>query len=113
GVRPWLAAVATVPVLLDAYQLQIEQNLMSETFFEALVLGAVVILLWNRMPGYRALVAAGVLLGAAVPVRLVAGPLVIPAAVFAMARSPGGRTRFWRGGTVVAAFLLPVVAYAC
>ncbi len=112
GVRPWVAALATVPILLDAYQLQIEQNLMSETFFEALVLAAVVVLLWKQRPSYGALVVAGVLLGTAVTVRLVAGPLVIPAAAFAMVRSPRGWPRFWRTAAIVAAFLLPVVAYA-
>ena len=35
GVRRWVAVLAAVPVLLDAYQLQIEQNIMSETLFEA------------------------------------------------------------------------------
>ena len=48
GARRWIAVLAAVPVLLDAYQLQIEQNIMSETLFEALILGAVVLLLWTR-----------------------------------------------------------------
>ena len=31
GVPRWLAAVATAPILLDAYQLQIEQTIMPDT----------------------------------------------------------------------------------
>jgi hypothetical protein len=42
GARRWVGALAAAPVLLDAYQLQIEQNIMSEVTFEALLLG----LLW-------------------------------------------------------------------
>jgi hypothetical protein len=112
GVRPWIAAIATVPILLDAYQLQIEQNLMSEAFFETLVLAAVVVLLWNHRPSYGALVVAGLLLGTAVSVRLVGGALLVPAAAFAMVRSPSGWPRLWRTAAIVMAFLLPVIAYA-
>ena len=35
-VSRWLAAAAAAPVLLDAYQVQIEHTVMSETLFEAL-----------------------------------------------------------------------------
>src|ERR1035438_5909389 len=37
GVSRWLAALATAPILLDAYQLQIEQTIMPDTLFEALI----------------------------------------------------------------------------
>src|SRR5215469_16106306 len=33
GVKPWMAALATVPVLLDGFQLLIEQMVMSEPLF--------------------------------------------------------------------------------
>ena len=111
GVRPWIAAVAAIPVLLDAYQLQIEQNVMSDTLFEALVLGVVVVLCWNRKPGYRALAAAGALLGVAITVRLVGIPLVVPLVVFA-ALTGAGWVRLRRGAVVVLAFAIPVLAYA-
>ena len=85
-----LAAAAAAPILLDAYQLQIEQNIMSETIFEALLVGAMLALLWHRRPSTRALVIGGVLLGLAVPVRIVALPLVVPAMIFAFVSGPGG-----------------------
>ncbi|HWW43482.1 MAG TPA: hypothetical protein VN180_00255, partial [Acidimicrobiia bacterium] len=53
GIRPWLAALAVVPVLLDAYQIQIEQNIMSDTLFEALIVAGTVVLLWRRPPSRR------------------------------------------------------------
>lgn len=47
GARVWIAALAAAPVLLDAYQLQIEQSIMSEALLQALVLAAVVLLQWR------------------------------------------------------------------
>ena len=70
GVRRWVAVLAAVPVLLDAYQLQIEQNIMSETLFEALILAAVVLLLWTRPPPIAALAIGGALFGLAATVRV-------------------------------------------
>jgi hypothetical protein len=46
GVSRWLAALAIAPVLLDAYQLQIEQMIMPDTWFEALIVAGLAILLW-------------------------------------------------------------------
>jgi hypothetical protein len=111
GVSRWLAAAAAAPILLDAYQLQIEQNIMSETIFEALLVGAMLTLLWHRRPSTRALVIGGVLLGLAVPVRIVALPLVVPAAIFAFVSGPGGGRRLGRAAIVAVAFLVPVAGY--
>ena len=107
----WLAAAAAAPILLDAYQLQIEQNIMSETIFEALLVGAMLALLWHRRPTTRALVIGGVLLGLAVPVRIVALPLVVPAMIFAFVSGPGGARRLGRATIVAVAFLVPIAGY--
>ena len=106
-----LAAAAAAPILLDAYQLQIEQNIMSETIFEALLVGAMLALLWHRRPSTRALVIGGVLLGLAVPVRIVALPLVVPAMIFAFVSGPGGALRLGRATVVAVAFLVPIAGY--
>src|ERR1700723_3506397 len=50
GVPRWLAAPATAPILLDAYQLQIEQSIMPDTAFEALIVAGLVCLLWKPRP---------------------------------------------------------------
>jgi Dolichyl-phosphate-mannose-protein mannosyltransferase len=112
GSRRWVAALAAAPVLLDAYQLQIEQNILSEVLFQALVLAAVVLLLWKRRPlSVPVLAVAGVLLGMAVAVRVVGLVLVVPAVAFALFAGPGGWQRLIRAGTIALAFALPVGAY--
>jgi hypothetical protein len=111
GVSRWLAVAAAAPILMDAYQLQIEQNIMSEALFEALLAAAMLVLLWHRRPSTRALIAGGLLLGFAVPVRVVALPLIAPAALFAFVSGSGGRRRLGRAAIVGVAFLLPVVGY--
>jgi hypothetical protein len=112
GVRPWLAALAAAPVLLDAFQIQIESNLMADTLFEAMLVAVVAVLTWRRRPGFGAAAVAGVLLGAAVVVRLVGEPLVLVAMLFVWLAA-GGRWR--RAGvalTLAACFAVPVGAYA-
>lgn len=112
GARRWVAALAAAPVLLDAYQLQIEQNIMSEVVFEALVLAAIVLLLWNwRSPPLPVLAAAGALLGFAATVRVVGLVLVVLAIGFALVAGPGGWNRLLRAGTIALAFAVPVGLY--
>ena len=48
GVPRWLAALAAAPILLDAYELQSEQSIMPEVWFEALIVAGIAILLWHR-----------------------------------------------------------------
>ena len=51
GVPRWLAALAIAPILLDAYQLQIEQMIMPDVWFEALIVAGLAILLWQPAAG--------------------------------------------------------------
>lgn len=111
GCRRWIAVLAAAPVLLDAYQLQIEHNVMSEALFEALVLAAVVLLLWKR-PSYTTLAIAGALFGLSMTVRVVGGVLVIPGVAFALVAGTGGKARLFRAATLALAFAVPVGMYA-
>jgi hypothetical protein len=112
GARRWVAVLAAVPVLLDAYQLQIEQNIMSETLFEALILAAVVLLLWKRPLTLRVLAIGGVLLALSATVRAVGIVLVVPAVVFALVAGSGGRQRLVQAVTIASAFVVVLVVYA-
>ena len=84
GARRWIAALATAPVLLDAYQLQIEQNIMSDLLFQILLLVAIIVLTWRGTPGPKLAAVGGAVLAVSVLVRIVGLTLVVPAAVFVL-----------------------------
>ena len=80
GQRPWVAALATAPLLLDTFQLLIEQFVMTETLFELLIVGGRSCSFEgdrSRSPSWRF---AGPLLGDAALTRVVTVLLVVPAA---------------------------------
>jgi hypothetical protein len=97
GARRWVAALAAAPVLLDGYQVQIEQNIMSETLFLTLLTAVLWLLLARGAPGPGRAAAAGVLIGAMVLVRLVAVTLVVPAAVYLLVAGGAWRRSGERG----------------
>ncbi len=82
GARRWLAALATAPVLLDAYQVQIEHNIMPDVWFQAVLLLIVWMLTWRGLPSPWHAASAGALIGFAVIVRLVGIALLIPAVAY-------------------------------
>jgi hypothetical protein len=108
GVRHWLAGLAAAPVLLDAYQLNIEQYVLSDTLFELFLAAGCAALLWQRPlpPALAAL--GGVLFAAAAVTRSVGLLVVVPIAIGILVLRPR-RTAI---ALLAAGFLLPVVAYA-
>jgi len=98
------------PLMLDAYQLQIEHNLLSETLFEALILAGVVVLLWNRRPSLRALASRlparrrGQRPRGRTPAGRAGGAL-------RRAGESGGWRRVGRAAVLTTAFALPVLGY--
>jgi len=117
GVNRWLAALAIAPVLLDAYQLQAEEMIMPDVFFEALVVLALVILLWQPTATWRAVIAAGLIMGVAVTVHEFGLVLIVPTAAYLLLSR--GRI-FSRGNwpeaikksvALGAAFALPILLY--
>ncbi|WP_131769464.1 hypothetical protein [Candidatus Protofrankia californiensis] len=108
GLSRRLSAAAATPVLLDAYQVNIEQMVMAETLFAALLTAAILVLLWRPRPSAPMCAGAGVLLATATLTRSVALVLPVFAGVYLLARS-GGVRRFAAFGTGVT---LPLVAYA-
>jgi hypothetical protein len=98
GAPRWAAALAAAPILLDAYQLQMEQTIMPDVAFETLILGGLVILLWKPRPSLTRILIGAFVLGLAADVRQVGELLIVPAAVFALlAAGAAGRAAAGRG----------------
>jgi hypothetical protein len=99
SVPRWLAAAATAPLLLDAFQLTIEHFLLAETIFTTLIVAGLVALLWPARITPIWAGAAGLLLATSVTFRVVSLPLVGVTVGYLLVRRTG-----WR----------PIVAYiAC
>ncbi|MGH3300518.1 MAG: hypothetical protein ACRDOK_02350 [Streptosporangiaceae bacterium] len=111
GASRWLAALAIAPLLLDGYQLQQEQTIMPTTWFEALIVAGLAILLWRPDPGWRRVVAAGLVLGTSATFAQVGEALVLPAVIFLLAVGGGWRWAVGRAAALCVAFALPIAAY--
>ncbi len=111
GAPRWLAALAIAPILLDAYQLQNEQAIMPGTWFEALIVAGIAILLWHRQVSWRRVAAAGVVLGTSATVAQVGEALLPAAAVFVLAAAGDWRKAIGKAAVLCAAFALPILAY--
>jgi hypothetical protein len=110
GAPRWLAALATAPVLLDAYQLQIEQNVMPDVMFEALIVAGLAALLWRATPTPWLVAVAGLALGASATARQIGEIFALPAVGFVLIVTPGWRPRLKHAGLLLLAFALPIVA---
>ncbi|ADP79899.1 hypothetical protein [Pseudofrankia inefficax] len=106
--HPVVAALATTPVLLDAYQLDIEHFVMAETLFLALLVAALVALLWSPRPSVLACGLAGGLLAGAGLVRTLGVVLGVLALAYVLVRRLGW-LRLAAFSVVLAA---PLAAYA-
>lgn len=112
GVWTWLAALGAAALLLDGYQLNIEQWVLSDTLFEFLLVLGYALLLWRRPPGWRACLAAGVLFSFAVWVRFDGLGMIVPAAVYLLFVQPNWRRRVGYAAITVVMFIVPLVGYA-
>jgi hypothetical protein len=130
SVPAWVAVLATLPVLYDGFEIQLEHLIMTDTLFLFLAFAALTVLLWNPRPSWRACLAAGLLLGLSTTVRSTGLALIPVFALYLLIRFlfPGpaegvaaGRAdrRRWRGwraliAALVAcgiAFAVPIVGY--
>ncbi len=104
--RRW-ATLATLPILLDGTEIELEHMVMAETLFTFLVMVAVTLLLWRARPSWQACLAAGLLTGYAITVRSEGVPLPLVLAAFGVVRRIG-----WRPvAAVLAGSALPVAGY--
>ena len=111
GAPRWLAALAMAPLLLDAYQIQIEQTVMPDTWFEALIVTGLAILLWQPAPGWRAVLAGGLVLGTSAIFAQIGEALLLPAVLYLLVLGGGWRRALGRAGVLCAAFILPILTY--
>ena len=111
GTPRWLAALAIAPVLLDAYQLQMEQAIMPGPWFEALIVAGVAILLWQPRTSWRRVVAAGIVLGTSATFAQVGEALILPGVIYLLAAGGGWRHAVGKAAALCAAFALPILAY--
>lgn len=100
--RPWIAALAAVPVLLEPYQIELEHLLVSDTLFMFLVVAAVALGLSER----RRAVSIGLLLAAASLTRTVGQPLIVVLAAWFVLRR-----QVRPAGVLLVTALVPILAY--
>jgi hypothetical protein len=112
GVSRWLAALAVAPVLLDAYQVQIEQMIMPDAWFEAMLVAGLAVLLWRPAATRWFAVAAGLIFGLSATVHQLGEVLVLPAVVYLLASGGGWRRAVATSAALSAAFALPILLYS-
>jgi hypothetical protein len=104
----WLATLATLPVLYDGFEIQLEHLILSDIPFLFLLTAALTLVLWEPVPSTWRCVAAGALLGISEIVRSVGLPLLAVFAVYMIVK----RVRWWKVGATIGICLVPVLGYA-
>ncbi|MEO5875667.1 MAG: hypothetical protein ABIS86_15440 [Streptosporangiaceae bacterium] len=108
GSRPWVACLAGAPVLLDAYEIQLEHLLLSDTLFVFLMTAALLVILWPGPLTLQRAAGLGALLAAAGLTRSIGLALVPVVLLWLIVRRAGWR----RLAIVVAVCALPLLGYA-
>ena len=108
GLGVVLSSLAMAPILLDAYQLDIEQYLLAETTMELLLVLAMMALVWRAKPTAGLCAAAGLLVAIATLTRTVAIITIVPVLIYLVIRRVGWR----RLALALATFAVPVAGYA-
>ena len=105
GAPAWLATLASVPVLYDGFEIELEHLILSDAPFLFLLTLALTLLLWDPAgPSTRRSAVIGLLLGLGVVLRSVGEPILVVLVVYMIIR------RFnWRNvaATLVVGLLLP------
>ena len=119
GIRTWLAAVASVPVLFDPLQLILEQYVLADVWTVFLVVAALVILVWRQakqpaetqQESWLPAAACGLLLGLAVTFRDEMLIMIVPAALYVLVTVRPRRRLLTRLAALAGCFLIPVIGY--
>lgn len=120
AVPAWIAVIATLPVLFDGFEIQLEHLIMADSLFLFLSMAAVTIVLWSARPSWRACLAAGLLLGLSSAVKPTGLPLLAVFLVYLLVRLIPGPARPLRQQVLhlvaamaacALAFAVPVAGY--
>jgi hypothetical protein len=112
GARRWLAALATVPVLFDPLQLDIEQYVLTDVSATFLLLLALVLLVWKRDAiGKAALVGTGLLIAGATLIRESDLLVAIPAVLYLVVLLRPSRRAIKAVLLLLAGLVPPVLGY--
>ena len=87
GVPPRWATVATLPVLLDGFEIEDEHMVMAEALFTFLVMLAMLLILWRARVPWPVALLAGLLAGYAVDVRSEGLPVLVLFPAFLLLRA--------------------------
>ncbi|HEY4464678.1 MAG TPA: phospholipid carrier-dependent glycosyltransferase [Streptosporangiaceae bacterium] len=108
GAPAWVASLAAVPVLYDAFQIQLEHLILSDVPFLFLITLAATIVLWVRRPSWKRVTLAAFIIGVADTVRSVGLPLLAILVVYVILQRIGWRAAV---GSIVAC-ITPVLLYS-
>ena len=108
GIAKGIAVLGTLFVLFDPLQLVLEENILSESLFQILIVVSLATLVWSRRPSMWQCAVVGFGLAAATLTRNVGLILIVPALGYALARRFG----WLRTLTLAATFTVPLLGYA-
>ncbi len=109
GAPAWLATLATVPVLYDGFEIQLEHLLLSDVPFLFVLTLATTLLLWDADgPSTRRAAVIGLLLGLGAALRSLGLPLLALFVLYMLIK----RFNWRRIVATIGVCLIPVVAYA-
>ncbi|WP_436761756.1 hypothetical protein [Streptosporangium sp. V21-05] len=103
----WGATLAALPVLFDAYQIQLEHLVMSDAMFVLLVVGVITLVLWHRRMSWRLGAVIGLLLALTALTRSIGLPILLLVVVYLLVK----RTAWKTIAAMITACALPVIGY--
>jgi hypothetical protein len=107
GIPGWGATLAAAPVLFDAYQIQLEQLIMSDAMFILLVVGVITLVLWHRTMSWKVGAVVGFLLALTALTRSIGLPILALVVGFLLIKRTGWKPIV----AMIVACAIPVVAY--
>lgn len=108
GLPAWGATLAVLPLLYDPLQLALEQFVLSDVFFEVLLVSACLVLLWRHRPGVARVLLVGLLVGLAGLTRGAGSFLIVVFLVALLCL----RVRWTKLVAFVVVAVLPMAVYA-